>query len=190
MEAELKIPVANVFVNVNLRAYITKILGSSKEEIFQIDTYFQSPIIDFYQTDEAFRIRRIISNGKDEKIEVTYKGPKKGREMKIREEITTGILHHAEATRIFQRLGFSIVREVSKKRTNWRKQSITLSLDEVEGLENYIEIELMVSEDKTEIQNKKDKLVNFTKEIFPEWDGKEERKSYLELLIRKDLDLG
>jgi adenylate cyclase class 2 len=190
LEAEIKIPVADIFVDVDLKAYITQIIGASEKEIVQIDTYFRSPVNDFYSTDEALRIRRILSKEKKEKVELTYKGPKSGMEMKIREEVTSGIIHYTEAIKILEQLGFSIVKEVSKKRTNWYDQSITLSLDEVEGLGKFIEIELMTSKSHSIMEKNKKKLLEFTHTIFPKWNGKEERKSYLELLTIRENNSG
>ncbi|MHA1993470.1 MAG: class IV adenylate cyclase [Candidatus Hodarchaeales archaeon] len=190
MEAELKIPIADIFIDEDLRGYLTQIIGSPVEEIIQIDTYFQSPVNDFRNTDEALRIRQILSQGENETIELTYKGPKTGKDMKVREEITSRIIHYAEATKILEQLGFSIVMKVSKKRTNWHTQSITLSLDEVKGLDKFIEVETMTINSPQAIENDKNKLIEFTRSIFPDWNGKNERKSYLELLMEKQTDSG
>ncbi len=185
MEAELKILIADIFVDVDLKAYITQTIGPPKEEIEQFDTYFQSPVNDFYITDEALRIRRILSQGENERIELTYKGPKTGTDMKVREEITSGINSHSEIIKILEQLGFSIVMEVSKRRTNWWEQPITLSLDDVEGLGKFIEVEIITSNSHSTLHNDKIRLLEFTRGIFPKWNGKNERKSYLELLMNK-----
>ena len=190
VEAELKIPIADIFMDADVGDHITQIIGPPDEEIVQIDTYFQSPVNDFYLTDEALRIRRILSKETNENIELTYKGPKTGTEMKIREEITSGLIHYTESIKILEKLGFSIVREISKKRTNWYKQSITLSLDEVEGLGSFIEIELMTSNYLSDLQRDKDKLRDFTRAIFPRWNGRDQRKSYLELLMNMENESG
>ncbi|PWI47011.1 hypothetical protein CEE45_14000 [Candidatus Heimdallarchaeota archaeon B3_Heim] len=185
VEAELKIQIADIFVDGDPKSYITQTIGPSKEEIEQFDTYFQSPINNFYITDEALRIRRILSQGENERIELTYKGPKMGTEMKVREEITSGIDSHFETIKILEQLGFSIVMEVSKRRTNWWKQPITLSLDDVEGLGKFIEVEILTSNSHSTLHNDKKRLLEFTRGLFPKWNGKNERKSYLELLLNK-----
>lgn len=183
MEAEIKIPIDSVAVEEDLISYITQFIGPPNEEIVQIDTYFQSPVNDFYHTDEALRIRRILSENKEEKIEVTYKGPKQGEEMKIREEVNLGVSQYTDAIKIFQRLGFSIVKDISKKRTNWYKQPFTLSFDEVKGLGNYIEVEIITIDSYEDLKDEKKRLQDFVREIFPNWNGYNERKSYLELLM-------
>jgi adenylate cyclase class 2 len=185
VEAEIKIPIDSISVDEDLVSYIIQIMGPPLEEIIQIDTYFQSPVNDFYQTDEALRIRRILFENKEERIELTYKGPKQGKEMKIREEVNLEVNQYSEAIKLFQRLGFSVVKDISKKRTNWYKKPITLSFDEVKGLGKYIEAEIITINSQEDLTSEKRRLYNFIREIFPTWNGYNERKSYLELLMQK-----
>ena len=185
VEVEIKIPIEGVFLEEDPQTYITRQIGVPYEEIEQRDVYFQSPIKDFHQTDEALRIRKIESKGKKEIVEVTYKGPKIGPMMKIREELTFTTVQYLNAVNVFERLGYTIVTEIKKRRINWKKKSITISLDEVKDLGTYIEAEMIVSKKSNDISIGKEEIITFLRKIFPKWSGKEERNSYLELLIRK-----
>ena len=100
--------------------------------------------------------------------------------------VTTGEeIPGKEIIKILEQLGFSIVMEVSKRRTNWWKQPITLSLDDVEGLGKFIEVEILTSNSHSTLHNDKKRLLEFTRGLFPKWNGKNERKSYLELRLNK-----
>ena len=185
MEVEIKVPIGEFFLEEDPHNYITNKIGTHFEELIQTDRYFQSPIKDFHETDEALRIRLIESREKSKVVEVTYKGPKIGNKLKIREELTFSTEQYSDVLAIFEKLGYTIVAEIKKKRTNWRKDLIMLSLDEVKGLGTYIEAEMIVSKNTTEISKGKDIILEFLRSIFPRWSGKEDRRSYLELLIRK-----
>ena len=158
-------------------------IGDPIEEIIQIDTYFTSPMKDFHISDEALRIRRIKYNNNDEKSELTYKGPKIGTEMKLREEITLILTDFKEMTNILKKLGFLPAFIISKNRTNWSYKSTTISFDLVKDLGKFIEIEVESGGSLSSIQLAKKQIEIILKELFPNWSGIEERKSYLELLL-------
>lgn len=187
VEAEIKIPLDDILPDIDPKAYITKRLGLPLEEVYQIDIYFQSPVNDFHETDEALRVRQSkIQDGKTF-VELTYKGPKTGTEMKIREELTIETTNIENTTQILERLGFKPVMEVSKKRINWQNDIFTLSLDDVEGLGEFIEIEIQTSDSPLMLPQYKTKILEFTQMLFPNWKGKNERQSYLELLMMKSV---
>ena len=185
VEVEIKILIEEVFLAEDPQTYITTEIGVPYEEIEQRDTYLQSPLKDFQQTDEALRIRQIETREKTREVEVTYKGPKIGNDMKIREELTISTKQYLNTLKIFERLGYTVVAEIKKKRINWKKNFITISLDEVIGLGTYIEAEMIVPRIANDITSGKKDIINFLKEIFPKWSGKEERCSYLELLTKR-----
>jgi adenylate cyclase class 2 len=185
VEVEIKIPIEEVFLAEDPQTYITTEIGVPYEEIEQKDTYLQSPLKDFQQTDEALRIRQIETREKTRIIEVTYKGPKIGSDMKIREELTITAEPYSNVSKIFERLGYKAVAEIKKRRVNWKKDLITISLDEVIGLGTYIEAEMIVQKATNDITSGKEDIFNLLKELFPKWSGKEDRRSYLELLTKR-----
>ena len=185
MEVEIKIPIREVFLDEDPQTYITNKIGVPDEEIIQTDIYFQSPIKDFQRTDEALRIRQIHTKEDSQLVEVTYKGPKIGKSMKIREELSIFTEKYSDTLKIFERLGFKAVADVKKSRVNWSKNSVKISLDEVIGLGTFIEAEMVVNKKPNHISSSKKVIIDLLKEIFPKWSEKEERNSYLELLARE-----
>ena len=145
----------------------------SKTE-FQEDIYFASPIVDFAQTDEALRIRTTNNN-----TFITYKGPKLNDKAKTRKEVEMTIENSEKATDIFTEIGFMEVRTVRKNRQYYTYENFEISLDDVEGLSPYMEIEIALddSEDYSQAQDEIFKLF----EKLGITDGFE-RTSYLELL--------
>lgn len=147
----------------------------------QEDSYFNSPIKDFAKTDEALRIRKVNVNNKS-KIFITYKGPKIDAQSKTREEIEVGIEDSNKVAKIFEHLGFKKVAKVVKNRTIYNLNEYIISLDEVEGLGPYMEIETDL-EDGSEFKEELNKIFSILKKLGIE-DGFE-RTSYLELLEDK-----
>lgn len=183
MEIERKISVSELFLENNTVKYLIGMIGEPNEEIIQIDTYFTSPMKDFHITDEALRIRRIKYNNNDEKNELTYKGPKIGTDMKLREEITVILTDFKEMKNILKKLGFIPAFIVSKNRINWSYKSTTISFDLVKDLGKFIEIEVKSGDSFSSMQIGKKQIESILKDLFPNWSGIEERKSYLELLL-------
>ncbi len=152
-----------------------KDLGAVKtKDEFQEDIYFASPIVDFAETDEALRIRTTNND-----TFITYKGPKLNEKAKTRKEVEMTIESAAKASDIFTEIGFTPARTVRKSRRYYRYENFEISLDDVEGLPPYMEIEIALSdsEDYTEAQSKIFQLFEKLKIT----DGFE-RTSYMELL--------
>lgn len=149
----------------------------SKKE-FQEDIYFNSPIVDFAKTDEALRIRTTKQND-DINIFITYKGPKIDKESKTRKEIEMAIEDAKKASGIFEEIGFKKVMAVRKNRQYYAYENFEITLDDIEGLDPYMEIEIALDdgEDYSEAQNSIFELF----ERLGVTDGFE-RTSYLELL--------
>ncbi|WP_297063927.1 class IV adenylate cyclase [Thermococcus sp.] len=145
------------------------------------DTYYQHPCRDFSKTDEALRIRVRRFNGHFEAF-LTYKGPKIDPRSKTREEIEVPIEDPDAHARILESLGFREVLTVEKVREKYYvERGITLTLDEVEGLGKFVEIEA-ITDDKSKVPE----LVERLREILLELGvTRFERRSYLELLLEK-----
>ena len=138
-------------------------LGERLEE----DIYFSSPMRDFKQTDEALRVRY-----SGNKAILTYKGPKLDKISKSREEFEAFVSGDIEL--ILQKLGYTKIMDIRKKRKVYQYNDFTLLIDDVEDLGEYIEIELK-SENIKDIA----KIENLFDSLFLE----SERRSYLELLL-------
>ena len=141
---------------------------------FQEDIYFNGIDRDFRKTDEALRIRD--DNGT---YYVTYKGPKIDRISKTREEIEVRIDDKEKMRQIFKKLGFREVRPIRKVREIYKKDDITASIDDVEGLGLFLELEKNIYN-----INEKDEALKELMEILKALNISKDntiRKSYLEL---------
>ncbi len=152
----------------------------------QEDLYFQHPCRDFAETDEALRIRIKKFNGHFEAF-LTYKGPKLDRISKTRREIEVPINDVDAYIDILHSLGFREVISVEKTREKYYvEKGITITLDEVEGLGKFIEIEKLAGGDVSidqEVENLKRMLLDLGVRKF-------ERRSYLELLLQRGMNDG
>lgn len=141
----------------------------------QTDIYYGHPHRNFAQTDEALRIRE--TGGR---VEATYKGPKLDGETKTREEITVELDDAASAGDLLEALGFAAAGRVVKQREVYELGELTVTLDQVEGLGPFVEIEHVVDEG---IDEARETVLELADEL-----GLEdlERRSYLELLLEGD----
>ncbi len=149
----------------------------SKKE-FQEDIYFNSPVVDFAKSDEALRIRTTRENDHTN-IFITYKGPKIDSASKTRKEIEMGIDDAVKCSEIFEEIGFKKVRTVRKNRQYYKFENFEISLDDIEGLEPYMEIEIAL-DDGADYSDAQNKIFEFFERLGIT-DGFE-RTSYLELL--------
>ena len=145
------------------------------------DIYLRHPCRDFKQTDEAFRIRRV-----NESACLTYKGPRHPGTVKTREEIELEIEFETIAgwTTMLQRLGFQTVIPVRKSRQIFESQipefsSIKVTIDSVEMLGQFAEIETLVS-DQVNLEPEKARILTLSRSLELE---RLEPKSYLGLLL-------
>lgn len=163
------------------RERLTRLGARPGESVLQQDEYFAHPARDFVATGEAFRIRTV-----GERNAVTYKGPLLDSHTKSRRELevdfATGDRAARELREIVLALGFRPAGCVRKHRTplqlDWRDRTLTLALDAVEGLGNFLEIEVVTPD--SEWNAARDDLLAFAGELGL---SASERRSYLELLL-------
>jgi len=152
---------------------VGKFLGKSYEE----DVYFNFDCEggccrNFAETDEAVRLRR-----KDDKCFLTYKGPKVVKEgVKAREEIEFEVGDCDKAKKFLEKMCLKPVAVVRKRREYWSVNDVTVTLDEVEGLGWFAEVEAF-----GEGASKRVKEV--ARELFP--DAEVVEKTYLEMLLER-----
>ena len=111
------------------------------ERVRQVDTYYDAPHRDFAESDEALRIRRETPAGGGESARVTYKGPLVDRVSKTREEVETGVDDGDRLGEILTHLGFDPAATVEKSRVRYAVDGYTVTLDEVAGLGEFVEVE-------------------------------------------------
>ncbi|MGC8968969.1 MAG: class IV adenylate cyclase [Conexivisphaera sp.] len=117
---------------------ILRIGGRHLSSVVEEDTYFGHPCRNFALTDEALRLRR-----SDGTVELTYKGPRAGGAggTKSRTELTLRLQDPGAAAELLSALGFVPVATVRKRRSYYRVSGAIVSIDAVEGLGNFVEVE-------------------------------------------------
>lgn len=149
------------------------------ETITQRDTYYDAPMRDFAETDEALRIRREEGDG-NERAKLTYKGPLVGETSKTREEHETELGDGDVMDSILDSLGFVPVETVEKGRERFSLGEYVVTLDSVDGLGEFVEVETEADERGIDAARAG---VAETVEALGLDPESEIRTSYLELLL-------
>ncbi|MEA1999176.1 MAG: class IV adenylate cyclase [Euryarchaeota archaeon] len=173
IEVETKLKINNIE---QMEDRLKGLKGTYKDEKTELDLYFDHQDTRIFRNGGALRVRDA-----DGKYRLTYKGPKKDDETTSREEIEIGIESAREMQKILAELGFYMLCEVRKQRKTYLLGDLIVTLDEVEGLGEFIELEGKASND-AEYKEKK-------KEIFMLLNDLElsseviSKKSYLEMIL-------
>lgn len=141
----------------------------------QVDIFMSHPARDFGVTDEALRIRMEDGAGS-----LTYKGPKMDKDTKTREELKMDVRDVDALLLILRRLGFRESGRVEKMRTTYSIQGVTVCLDSVSNLGDFVESEY----EGTDPEDGKEAVFSMMRELGLKGN---ERRSYLELLLEKRL---
>jgi adenylate cyclase class 2 len=119
--------------------------GMFVREVSQEDVYFKHPCYNFKEKDEALRLRREGSA-----CMLTFKGSRFGSGAKMREELEVGVEDYETATTILERVGFEKAFVIRKNRLIYSLEGAEVSLDSVEGLGEFVEVELILTDEMTE----------------------------------------
>jgi adenylate cyclase class 2 len=163
--------------------------GTKTQSVTQEDIYYDHPMRAFAETDEALRIRYQLPETEEKRndtpvIELTYKGPKVDEKSKTRLELSVNIDSRERSEAILLALGFKRVRTVRKEREYYRLGEIHFSVDRVEGLGLFIELETEVRQE-SRIEEKRNLLLELAENLGLDMD-KSTRLSYLEMLISQE----
>ncbi|PKL70507.1 MAG: class IV adenylate cyclase [Methanomicrobiales archaeon HGW-Methanomicrobiales-1] len=173
LEVELKVRVSSLEP---VRKLLLEKGAVCSGRIHEHDIYYNAPHRDFGQTDEAVRVRYTNNHAV-----VTYKGAKiKKFGLKAREELNTAVESGEVFETMLDRLGFTKTTEVNKWRENYKFSGSAISLDEVDELGTFVEIEIMAEDENT---NAAVLIEKIAKEIGV--SGEPLLASYLELLLSK-----
>jgi adenylate cyclase class 2 len=178
LEVEQKFRVASI---AEIRQRLVELGAAFALPIEQADTYFAHPARDFAHTDEALRLRRV-----GETNYITYKGPKLDRETKTRRELElplpAGAKSFDQYTELLLALGFGQVATVRKRREPgrlaWEGLPIELALDAVDGLGDFVELE--IGADESSLAAATSAIASLARQLGLHTG---ERRSYLELLL-------
>ena len=140
LEIELKVQVDALGP---IREQLNKRNAQFSGRIHEHDIYYNAPHRDFGMTAEAMRVRYT-----NEHAVITYKGAKRAKYgLKAREELNTAVESGDVFEQILVRLGFVKTAEVNKWRENYRLGTAAISLDSVDELGTFVEIEVMTDLD-------------------------------------------
>ena len=163
MEIEVKFKIDDFEkIRENLEAINAEFDGVENEE----DHYLEHPCRDFYRSDEALRVRIL-----DDKTILTYKGPRKVSDYKIREEVES--LTDPNILEILKKLDFVEIAVIKKRREKYRFENVNILLDDVYELGKFVELEVFDEMDTKKIDYLIEKLSL----------DKKEKRTYLEIYL-------
>ena len=168
-----------------------RILNLGAEKInreVQIDSYYDHPCRTFHDTDEALRVRfrqPLGNEGIDSPnglVELTYKGPKIDSTTKTRIESSVTLDDTVEITSILESLSFKLVATVTKKRQIFSLPTITISIDEVEDVGLFMELESIVK--TKDVDHARENIFAIMEKLGLD-SSLSIRASYLELYVKR-----
>lgn len=113
-----------------------KSLGATFKEVEQEENLIFDREPGTWKTkDTVLRLR------KGNRVSLTYKGPQEKGPLKIRPEYQVDVSDFAMMKRILDALGFQCVFTYLKRREDYAYKGCAVSLDEVEGLGTFVEVE-------------------------------------------------
>ena len=171
---------------------IDKLTGNGfnvSERIHMTDTYFDSADNRIRDNGEALRVREVkdLNTGEDTTA-ITFKGKRLDSVLKTRRELETSVGSAEVCMEIFKALGLQPVKPwVTKTRTEYTRDNMTACVDQVEGLGNYFELEIVIPEDGSR-EEAKEKIGSMLSMLGYSID-EAIKDSYLSLLRREsDVD--
>jgi len=192
-EVEIKVPADVDAVRGRLREAGAERVDARRQR----DAYYDAPHRDFAETDEALRVRREsplsdgIGGGAEsaptggdpapETTKLTYKGPLLDERSKTRAEHETAVGDGEAMAGALSGLGFEPAAVVEKRREFWSFAGFTVTLDRVEGVGDFVEIEREV-DDEDAIEAVRDEALEALDRLGLDGDS-QVRTSYLGLLL-------
>ncbi|EMA59876.1 class IV adenylate cyclase [Halorubrum kocurii] len=194
-EVEIKVPADADAVRERLRE-----AGAERVDArSQRDAYYDAPHRDFAETDEALRVRResplpdgigsaagtrSTADSAPETTKVTYKGPLLDAGSKTRVEHETAVDDGEAMAGVLSGLGFEPAAVVEKRREFWSFAGFTVTVDAVDGVGEFVEIEREV-DDEGVIEATRDEALEALDRLGLDGDS-QVRTSYLGLLLADD----
>ncbi|MEF8814353.1 MAG: class IV adenylate cyclase [Halovenus sp.] len=176
-EVELKVEADADGVRERLVELDAKPCGTVRQE----DTYYDAPDRDFAETDEALRVRTESADG-NTSTALTYKGPLVDAVSKTREEAETDVGDPEAVRNILSGLGYEPAATVSKRRERYLVDGCTVTVDDVNGLGEFVEVELETDGD---IDAARERVATVLERLGLDPDDGI-RTSYLGLLLAAD----
>lgn len=147
IEVEVKLPVVGLD---SIKVKLLKTGFKETEFIEERDTYFDNQQGDIRANGEALRVRETKDHlsGRS-RAQINFKGKKMDACTMTREELETGVEDGAVCRNILQAIGYMPAEpEVVKNRTMLRKETVTACLDNVHGLGEFLELEILADDEE------------------------------------------
>lgn len=162
IEVEIKIKIKN---RQDLAGRLEELGFQQGDRIREEDIYFNSAFYDLREKDMALRIRKSVNltTGAD-KSWMTYKGPKLDTISMTRKELEMEIGDGQVGEEILASIGYDQSYHVKKRRKYFHKGDITACLDQVYGLGNFLELEILV-EEESDREKSLDRLIDILEQI-------------------------
>jgi adenylate cyclase class 2 len=168
----------------DVRERLAELDAEPVDSVEQVDTYYDAPHREFAETDESLRVRRETPEGSESFAEVTYKGPLVEAASKTRREVETEVEDGEGAGEIFGALGFDPAATVRKERERFAVDGYTVTLDAVEGLGEFVEVETEVG-GEDDIESARERAYEILRDLGLDPD-EQIRTSYLGLLLEQE----
>lgn len=184
LEVEVKASLKGVSV-LRLRAAVESAWGPCRKALRETDVYFNGGGRDFRKSDEALRLRSCADAVTGQPIEtvLTYKGPKQDAVSSTRTEYETSVGSGETAGKLLAALGYREAFTVDKLRREYALDGVTLCLDTVAGLGEFLELELLAP-DESRREPAVERLLRLLDQLGVPRENLT-RKSYLELLAER-----
>ena len=123
-----------------------------RQVLRETDLYFNGVDRNFAKTDEALRLRSVqpLEPEGETVTCLTYKGPKQDGRSNSRTEYETAVAEGETARKLLEAMGYRPVCQVEKVRRELTLEGVTLCLDRVTGLGEFLELELLCQEEERE----------------------------------------
>lgn len=185
IEVEIKLKVDNVSI---IEENIMKLGFTKISTVVEQDKYFDDECHSIKDGDSALRIRKVTNVDTGETFsQINFKGKKYDNVSMTRPEFETEINDAEKLECILNALGYYAVKpHVVKERHEFGKGDINACIDTVEGLGDYLELEIVVDD-----ESKKDNALNRIEDILAKLGYNIEETtnvSYLSQLMNKLVD--
>jgi adenylate cyclase class 2 len=150
VEIETKIKVESLD---EIAVRLNELGAKSLYEVLQVDMYFDDQAGTLFASDCGLRLRKQV-DGENQKVILTYKGPKQKSHFKSRTEIEIEVSDFEVAAELLNALDFKESLVFEKRRRVWQMSDCVVCLDELPLLGSFIEIEAPGEEPITEALRK------------------------------------
>jgi adenylate cyclase class 2 len=139
-ETECKIPVVDFGP---IEARLQALGAEAHGEFFQDDRFFDSPEGRLLAADQGLRLRSVVREDRAGAAEhiLTYKGARQQGALKQREEIEAGLSDPQAMVDVLDRLGFTLMLRLQKRRRRYKLGGCWVELDTVPLLGRFVEVE-------------------------------------------------